>query len=233
VKPRICVSLATENPSDLPILIRKAEEAEADLVEIRLDYLSINPSEAERTLRNMVREASVPMIATNRQYEQGGRRPQDEKNRIHFLIQAAESGFEYVDVELTAAEMNSVVEKIKSYGAKPIVSFHDFEKTPPLPDMEKIIRSEIDVKAEICKLVTTARSIEDNLKCLLLIKKMSRLTRLVCFAMGRKGLISRTLSPIFGGDFTFASLGNGAKTAPGQLSIDELRSLYEKLGVYE
>ena len=233
MKPRICVSLATENPSDFPILIRRAVEAEADLVEIRLDYLNIDPSGAARILRNLVREASVPMIATNRQYEQGGWRPQDEKSRIQILIQAAESGFEYVDVELTAAEVNSVVEKVKGYGAKPIVSFHDFEKTPPLQDMEKIIRSEIDVKAEICKLVTIARSIEDNLKCLLLVRKMSKSTKIVCFAMGRKGLISRTLSPIFGGYFTFASLGNGAKTAPGQLSIDELRSLYEKLGVYE
>jgi len=233
VKPRICVSLAAENPIDFPALIRRAEEAEADLIEIRLDYLDLDLSEAMGILRDMIREASVPMIATNRQYEQGGRRLQDENSRIQILVQAAEAGFEYVDVELMAAEINSVVEKIKSYGAKPIVSFHDFEKTPSLRDMEKIIESEIDVKAEICKLVTTARNVEDNLKCLLLVRKMSRSTKIVCFAMGRKGLISRMLSPIFGGYFTFASLRADVKTAPGQFSIDDLKTLYEKLGVYE
>jgi len=233
VKPRICVPLAAENPSDLPVLIRRAEEAEADLIEIRLDYLSTNPSDAAKILGDLIREASVPMIATNRLYEQGGHRPQDENSRIQILIQAAEAGFEYVDVELTVAEINPVVEKIKSYGAKPIVSFHDFERTPSLQDMEKIVRSEIDAKAEICKLVTTAHSIEDNLKCLLLVRKMSRSAKIVCFAMGWKGLISRTLSPIFGGYFTFASLTADVKTAPGQLSIYELKLLYEKLGVYE
>lgn len=233
MKPRICVSLASENPSDFLILIRRAEEAEADLIEIRLDYLDINPAYAAEILGNLVREASVPMIATNRLYDQGGHRPQDENSRIQILIQAAEAGFEYVDVELTVAEIDSIVEKIRSYGSKPIISFHDFEKTPPLRDMEKIIRSETGVKAEICKLVTAARSVEDNLKCLLLVRKMSRLTKIVCFSMGRKGLISRTLSPVFGGYFTFASLTDYVKTAPGQLSIDELRSLYEKLGVYQ
>jgi len=233
VKPRICVSLAAENPSDFPVLIRRAEEAEADLIEIRLDYLNVDLSDVTKILKDLVREASVPMIATNRLYDQGGYQPQDEKGRIQILIQAAAAGFEYVDVELTVAEINSIVEKIRSYGSKPIVSFHDFERTPSLRDMEKIIRSEMDAEAEICKLVTAACSVEDNLKCLLLVRKMSRLTKIVCFAMGRKGLISRALSPVFGGYFTFASLTADVKTAPGQLSIDELKALYEKLGVYE
>jgi len=233
VKPKICVSLATENPSNLPNLIQKAEKAEADLIEIRLDYLNINSSRAAEILKDLIKDTSVPTIATNRQYEQGGRRPQDEDDRIRFLIQAAEVGFEYIDLELTVNELKPIVEKIKSYGAKPIISFHNFKDTPSLQEMEKTIKLEIDSKAEICKLVTTARNINDNVKCLLLARKMSRLTKIVCFAMGRKGLISRVLSPIFGGFFTFSSLGKDVKTAPGQLSIEELKSLYVKLGVYE
>lgn len=233
MKPRICVSLAAEDPSEISAMIRRAEEAEADLIEIRLDYLSIGLSDASKILRDLVREASVPMIATNRQYEQGGLRPQDENNRTQILVQAAETGFRYVDVELTTTNLKSLVEKIRSYGAKPIISFHDFEKTPPSQDMEKIIRSEIEAEADVCKLVTTAHSIEDNLECLLLVRKMSRSARIVCFAMGWKGLISRVLSPVFGGYFTFASLRKDAKTAPGQLSIDDLKSLYVKLGVYK
>jgi len=233
MKPRICVSLAAEDSSKIPGMIRRAEEAEADLIEIRLDYLSIDSSRSAKILKDLVREASVPMIATNRQYEQGGLQPQDENSRIQILIQAAEAGFRYVDVELTTGKIRSLVEKIRSYGAKPIISFHDFEKTPPFQDMEKIIRSEIEAEADVCKLVTTARNIEDNLECLLLARRMSRSAKIVCFAMGRKGLISRVLSPVFGGYFTFASLRNDAKTAPGQLSIDDLKSLYMKLGVYK
>ncbi|RJS90093.1 type I 3-dehydroquinate dehydratase [Candidatus Bathyarchaeota archaeon] len=233
MKPRICVSLAANDPSDISALIRKAEEAEADLIEIRLDYLSLSSSSALKILEAFVEESSIPMIATNRDYKQGGLKPQDEDSRIRLLIQAAKAGFQYVDIELTTVEVKLIVEKIKSCGAKPIVSFHDFEKTPSFQKMERIVKSEIEMGAEVCKLVTTAHSIEDNIKCLMLTKKMSQLTKIVCFAMGSKGLLSRILSPVFGGYFTFASTSRAAKTAPGQPSIEDLKSLYLKLGVYE
>jgi len=233
MKPRICVPLAANDPSDILALIRIAEEAEADLIEIRLDYLTLDPSYASKILEDFVEEASVPMIATNREYRQGGLKLQDENKRIQLLIQAAGAGFQYVDIELTTDEVKDTVEKIKSCGSKPIVSFHDFEKTPSFQKMESIVKSEMEVGAEVCKLVTTAHNIEDSVKCLMLVRKMSRLVKIVCFAMGGKGLLSRMLSPVFGGDFTFASISRAAETAPGQPSIEDLKSLYLKLGVYE
>jgi 3-dehydroquinate dehydratase len=44
--------------------------------------------------------------------------------------------------------------------------------------------------------------------------------------MGPLGLASRLLSPLAGGDFTFASLSEGAESAPGQVTAEELRKLY-------
>jgi 3-dehydroquinate dehydratase len=49
--------------------------------------------------------------------------------------------------------------------------------------------------------------------------------------MGEAGKISRLLSPVFGGFFTFASLEKGAQTATGQMSISELKSAYTLLGI--
>ena len=49
--------------------------------------------------------------------------------------------------------------------------------------------------------------------------------------MGEHGKVSRLLSPLFGGFFTFASLEQGSETAPGQMSIKEMRSAYELLGL--
>jgi 3-dehydroquinate dehydratase type I len=233
MKPRICVSIAAREPSEIPLLIEKAEDAGADLIEVRLDYLSLAPSEAGGVLENLAARSPVPMIATNREYSQGGLRPQNEKNRVQVLLLAAEAGFRYVDVELGTDDLEPLVDEIKRHGAEPIVSFHDFKGTPSLGEMERIVRSEIDAGAEVCKLVTTARKLEDNIKCLLLTRRMSKSTKIVCFAMGRKGLISRALSPVFGGYFTFASLSDEARTAPGQPTIDDLRSLYAELGVYD
>ncbi|MCK5563398.1 type I 3-dehydroquinate dehydratase, partial [Candidatus Bathyarchaeota archaeon] len=54
--------------------------------------------------------------------------------------------------------------------------------------------------------------------------------KIVCFAMGEAGKVSRLLSPLFGGYFTFASLDRGNETAAGQLAIQEMITAYELLG---
>ena len=48
--------------------------------------------------------------------------------------------------------------------------------------------------------------------------------------MGEHGKISRLLSPVFGAFFTFASLEAGSETAPGQISIREMKSAYSSTG---
>jgi 3-dehydroquinate dehydratase len=49
--------------------------------------------------------------------------------------------------------------------------------------------------------------------------------------MGELGRVSRLLSPLFGGYFTFASLERGSETAAGQMTIQEMKSAYELLGL--
>jgi len=226
VKIRICVPLAAYNPLDLVPLIERAESEGADLIEIRLDYM-----EKLEGVEKLVEHTSVPLIATNRQHQEGGSRVQDEETRIKNLIEAVESGFQYADIELMTKDVADVASKLRDLGVEPIVSFHDFKSTPSQDELEKIANIQIESGAELCKIVTTANNIEDNLTCLQLLSKISRTTKLVCFAMGEKGVLSRALSPIFGGYFTYASLESGMETAAGQISISELKSLYRILGV--
>lgn len=44
--------------------------------------------------------------------------------------------------------------------------------------------------------------------------------------MGEHGVISRLLSPKFGGFLTFGSLAPGKESAPGQLTIADLKNIY-------
>jgi len=225
VKIQICVPIAAKNPSELPPMIEKAEDEGADLIEIRLDSLR-----SIEGIEKIVEYASVPLIATNRQYEQGGYRVQDEEPRIQNLIRAAERGFQYADVELTTRGLRGVTSRLRDIDVKPIVSFHDFTRTPSLSEMRKIIEDQMKADAEVCKLITTANDVEDNIPCLLLLSEMHRKAKIVCFAMGEKGLMSRALSPVFGGFFTYASMEKGLETAPGQITIPELKELYKTLG---
>ncbi len=207
-------------------MIERAEGEGADLIEVRLDYI-----DSMDGIKEAIKNASVPLIATNRQYEQGGYRPKNEDDRVQTLIKAADIGFQYVDIELTSRNLKKATEKIKDLGARLIISFHNFKDTPPLSEMEKIIKAQMKTGAEVCKLVTTANDAVDNVRCMLLAWKMSQLTKIVCFAMGERGIISRALSPLFGAYFTYASLESSLETASGQISISALKDLYKRLGV--
>jgi len=226
LKIRVCVAIAAERTSEAIDQIKKAESLGADLMEIRLDYLR-----DFEELDKIVKATSLPLIATNRQYEQGGRRRQNEDQRVRALLDAAKLGFQYVDVELTTSALRSTIEKLREKGSGVMVSFHDFKGTPNLTEMEKIVRSEMEVGADICKLITTANEAVDNVPCLLLNWNMSKITKVICFAMGEKGTVSRALAPIFGAPFTYASVEEGRETASGQLFITSLRKLYRSLEV--
>jgi 3-dehydroquinate dehydratase len=49
--------------------------------------------------------------------------------------------------------------------------------------------------------------------------------------MGELGKISRLLSPLFGGFFTFAALEHGSETAVGQMTIQEMKAAYKLLEI--
>jgi len=209
-------------------LIEKAENAHADLIEVRLDYLG-NHIE----LANLVAHGKTPKIATNRMTSVHGVLPVSETEQRKLLLNAAKSGFEFVDIELSSTKVRELVSEVKARGAKSIVSYHDFSGTPSLSELKRIFQKEINSRAEVCKIVTTAKRIEDNLTVLNFTSSASASgkSKIVCFAMAELGKASRLLSPLFGGFFTFASLEHGSETASGQMSIQEMRAGYELLGL--
>jgi 3-dehydroquinate dehydratase type I len=217
VTARICVSISPKNWTEGLQLIEKAEAAHADFIEVRFDHLENGLGLAELTAHG-----KKPKIATDKS-------PRKETERRQMLLNAAKSGFEYVDVELSAPRLQYLVKELKALGAKPIVSFHKFDGSLSISELNSILEREISSSAEVCKIVTTAKHIEDNLTTLNFTSSASRKAKVVCFCMGELGKISRLLSPLFGGFFTFASLERGSETAAGQMTIQELKATYELL----
>ena len=206
-------------------LIEKAEEANADLIEVRLDCL-----ENQRGLADLAAYGKTPKIATNMPHSCHGKFPGTEAERQQTLRSAAKNGFEYVDVELSTPQLKDFIKEVNELGAKPIVSFHEFNGSLSSSELNSILEREISSGADVCKIVTTAKRIEDNLTILNFTSAASNKTKLVCFCMGELGKVSRLLSPLFGGFFTFASLERGSETASGQMTIQEMKAAYELLG---
>ena len=222
---RICVSILPSNVEGALSLIEKAEKHKPDFIEVRLD----NIKEHER-LADIRGCTKVPLIATNRTQECQGKFSGSEVKRKQILLKAARSGFEYVDIELSASGLRDFVGSLHKTNAKPIISFHDFNETPSLQKMKEILECELTEGAEVCKIIATAKRVGDNLTVLNFLQRASRKAKVVCFAMGPLGKPSRLLAPLFGGFFTIASLERGGETAPGQMTIQELQNAYKALG---
>jgi len=175
----------------------------------------------------VVSKLHKPWIACNRRPEEGGRGRQDENSRLNQLIEALDYGPAMADIELNTPGLMEIVPVIKARTSC-LISYHDFEKTPDYSELNGLLRREQQAGADICKIVTTAESVSDNLALLKLIKA-NRTVRLVAFAMGVEGRLSRVLSPLAGAYFTFASLQSGKESASGQIAVAELRELYNQL----
>jgi 3-dehydroquinate dehydratase-1 len=80
------------------------------------------------------------------------------------------------------------------------------------------------------KLVTMATNVTDSLRVLNLYDKFKD-SNLITFAMGDCGVISRILCTFYGrSPFTYASLEKSI--APGQLSVNEMRRIYDRINKY-
>jgi 3-dehydroquinate dehydratase type I len=226
VSLRICVSILPKTEKEALTLIGQAEAAKADLIEVRLDCLM-----ETQNLQKLASATKLPLIATNKLKSEGGYYAGTEAERQQILFAAADGGFRYVDVDFSSPNCSQTVAKLKNLGAAPIVSYHKFDGVLPVSALERILDEQIAAGAAVCKIVLTAKQIEDNLPVLSFVSFAAAKAKLVCFCMGKDGKTSRLLSPMFGAFFTFASLDGGSETAAGQMSIADMRAAYGLLGV--
>ena len=215
-RPKICVAIVNNDIK----AISKAE-SEADLWEVRIDLIGKGWREAAGQLKK-------PWIACNRRAEEGGKWRGREPQRIKELLSALELGASVIDIELGTPGVENAVKEVKGR-AECLISYHNLKETPPLERMRQIIINQLAAGADICKVVTTARSFKDNLAVLQLITEFPE-TKIVAFAMGAAGQISRVLCPLAGGYFTYASVEEGKESAEGQVTAGELRKIYGMLG---
>jgi 3-dehydroquinate dehydratase type I len=226
VSAKICVSILPKNTAEALNLIGKAEAAGADFVEVRMDCLK-----ETRNLSDLPKCTKLPLIATNKLLSEKGFFDGSEVEREQTLINAAKAGFAFVDVDFSSPKRSETISKLKKLNQKIVVSYHKFDGILATSSLERILDEQINSGADICKIVLTAKQIEDNLPILTFVSFASVKAKLVCFCMGEQGKTSRLLSPAFGGFFTFAALDTTSQTAVGQMSIKEMKTAYKLLGI--
>ncbi len=214
-RPRICAAIVENDPD-----VIAGFEPLVDLFEVRLDL--VGPYWPD-----LVKRLKKPWIACNRSREEGGQGHPNEMRRLTDLVRAVEAGAFVADIELRTKNLEKFVPVIKKK-ARCLISYHDTTGTPAFDSLVKIVRDEIDAGADICKVVTCAQSFTDNVQLLKLIRYFPE-KDIVAFAMGQEGKISRILSTLAGGYFTYACLTAGKESASGQLPVKELVEIYDSL----
>jgi len=192
---------------------------QADCVELRLDLF-----EEAFDLPSLLRErGDLPVVATLRPPDQGGKCSLPPDERLAILVKAAELGAEYIDLEFDAATPQALP-RVRSAGAQVVLSRHDFSAMPT--DLAGAWWPALaELGADVVKVVGTARTLSD---CLQVFRAFARADRpTIAIAMGEAGLVSRVLALREDRCFlTYAALEHRSGTAPGQLTARDMRETY-------
>jgi 3-dehydroquinate dehydratase-1 len=133
-----------------------------------------------------------------------------------------------VDIEIEAGKelQQAIIKKAHEHACKVIISYHNYDETPGLKDLYKIVDECYALGADVAKLATLSKSDADNARILSL---FSTNKPLVALGMGDIGKLTRIVTPLLGAEFTFAAMDDGTGTAPGQMTYSAMKSVLELL----
>lgn len=224
----LAVSICGQDISDFEARFQPALAAGAEMLELRLDYLAELSSEAVAKIISAARGFKLPLIATCRDATQGGQGNWNLKHRTEILIAAIGAGTDFVDCEFSnfthPATRQILLDALsQNPRCRLILSAHNFDR--PFDDIELLYESIISFCPQaIPKLVYTARHINDCFAAFDLLHNKDR--DAIIFSMGAMGQISRILTKKLGSFLTFAAMDEQQASAPGQISIAQMKSLY-------
>jgi len=221
---KVCVSIAVDGIDELMAQANKAFGLGADFVEFRFDFfkpdLVMPAAESVDGVKNRA-------VFTLRSVSQGGKFSGTEEERMRLLRKLAEKRPMLVDVELETLQKNdNLADYLELANIPVLVSWHNFEGTPATEDLSKIL-TEMRLYSNYAKIVTMAKSVSDSLRLLDLYENAIGLYPII-FAMGEAGVLTRVLCTMYGAPFTYAALETAV--APGQLTVAQMRKLYDRIG---
>jgi 3-dehydroquinate dehydratase I len=175
----------------------------------------------------IVKGISKRAVFTLRSVKQKGKFTGNNEDRIFWLKQLSLTQPMLLDVELqTLLDDDELVDFFTEQKTRILVSWHDFEKTPANNELVDVL-GQMRIYSNYVKVVTAARNVHDCIRLLELYDVTTELN-LITFAMGELGILSRVLCTIYGNaPFTYAALEEAI--APGQLTVQQMRKLYDRI----
>ena len=218
---KTCAIVAEKTPRKTKHTLSKALK-KSEYAEIRFDFLK--PDDVPETLE-LIKNNLKRCVCTLRPKKEGGKFSSNEKERISILKFIAEYNPFLLDVEFQTLKKDKNLQiYLKKSKTDILVSWHDFKKTPSMSVLLRVQKNMSRFSKNI-KIVTTAKSLIDSTKIMSLYNPDNKIN-LISFCMGEIGKHSRILCLYLGSPFTYVSFGK--PIAPGQFSLDEVKSIFGK-----
>ena len=194
-----------------------------DLLEVRVD-LFVDLDDPASAAISCWAEAGAeleatgtPVLVTIRLASEGGRWTRPDAERLPLFREAlAAAACSWVDVEAASPLARAVTALARERGATSIVSHHDFARTPPRPELERIVAACRAAGADVPKVATKVNADEDRDALLALAAAHAGVACVIGMGPGEL----RVELPARGSRLAYGYLD--APTAPGQLSAAEM-----------
>ena len=215
----ICVTIQNRSLEEILDLLDHNVPA-IQMAEIRLDRCPLD----EEEISELFSSSDTPLIATCRVAGDGNGSWEQAEAKLQAAIEA---GAAFIDVEIEAPkEMGKRLRRSCSeFGTRMIRSCHFFDGTPSLGVLRETAERCRKFGGEIIKIAVSAGSADDADRVLTLYDDFDE-GRLVAFAMGEAGRMSRLECLRLGSPFTYAALNSVEAAAPGQWPYSEMMAAF-------
>lgn len=229
--PKIAVPNVGVTEEEILASAKEIAAAKPDIMEWRIDYYEAGIKDNEKliatakALRDVVGE--LPILVTFRTKNEGGVLELGEDEYLDLVATVVSNRLgDAVDIELfhDKERVKDLVKQAHNYNVVVIMSNHDFEKVPAKDVIEFRLKKMAELGADVPKLACMPHSADDVLTLLSATNDAHKALAnpIITMAMADLGKVSRIAGQVFGSCLSFGAVGK--TSAPGQLSIEDLRN---------
>lgn len=224
----IATALTDGAPSGQARQARLAQQQGAGAVELRADLLA-DPAQVCAALTAVRAASSLPLLLTYRSTTEGGKgagHGQGYEDYLASLLQLRPA-VAAVDIEMACPASKALVAEAKAGGYDVVGSCHDFTATPSAAQITQKLAQITAAGADIAKVAYMPRTAQDVAALRHAAHDFAGAyphQPLIAISMGQLGAPSRT---DLVNCLTFATIADGAASAPGQATIAHVRAWLE------
>ncbi len=224
----IATALTDGAPSGQARQARLAQQQGAGALELRADLLA-DPAQVRAALTAVRAASSLPLLLTYRSTTEGGKgagHGQGYEDYLASLLQLRPP-VAALDIEMACPASKALVAEAKAGGYDVVGSCHDFTATPSAARIAEKLAQITAAGADITKVAYMPRTAQDVIALRHAAHDFAGAyphQPLIAISMGQLGAPSRT---DLVNCLTFATIADGAASAPGQATIAHVRAWLE------